>query len=150
VVDLGTFPFGEPVRPVVELDRSPRSVFVLGVHSSAVHARWIGPQGRTRVMALAVANEPYPFRKGEGADEIISGIGASPEAGRLTSAGEQFNGPSGIALEAITGTGYRAIALAHPRQTAGLGTHSKQWREIHQSWKESVAGTLRTELGLNG
>ena len=34
----GSFPFGEPLRPVVQLDRGPKDVFVLGVYSSAVHA----------------------------------------------------------------------------------------------------------------
>ena len=38
----GTFPFGEPLRPVVQIDRGPKDVFVLGVYSSAVHARWVG------------------------------------------------------------------------------------------------------------
>ncbi len=57
----GTFPFGEPLRPVVQLDRGPKDVLVLGVYSSAVHARWIGPDGKTRVRALAVGNELYPF-----------------------------------------------------------------------------------------
>ena len=97
--NLGAFPFGEPVRAVVERDRRKRDVFVLGVYSSAVHARWIGPRGGTRVMALAVANEPCPFWKGEGVDEIIARIQVPEEAGRLVSAGGRFNGPSGIALE---------------------------------------------------
>jgi hypothetical protein len=34
------FPFGETVRPLVQQDRSPKKVFVLGVYASAVHARW--------------------------------------------------------------------------------------------------------------
>jgi hypothetical protein len=36
------FPFGEVVRPVVQQDRRAKSVFVLGVYASAVHARWPG------------------------------------------------------------------------------------------------------------
>ena len=30
---FGAFPFGEPLRPVVQLDRGPKDVFVLGVYS---------------------------------------------------------------------------------------------------------------------
>ena len=34
------FPFGETVKPLAQLDRTPKKVFVLGVYASAVHARW--------------------------------------------------------------------------------------------------------------
>ena len=34
------FPFGETVHPLVQQDRGPKKVFVLGVYASAVHARW--------------------------------------------------------------------------------------------------------------
>ena len=95
----GTFPFGEPLSPVVQLDRGPKDVFVLGVYSSAVHARWIGPNGKTRVMALAVANEPRIFWAGEGAAEIIARISVPREAGSLVPAKPDFNGPSGRALD---------------------------------------------------
>lgn len=33
------YPFGEEVHKVVQQDRSPKKVFVLGVYASAVHAR---------------------------------------------------------------------------------------------------------------
>jgi hypothetical protein len=36
------FPFGQPVVPVIQQDRSPKKVFILGVYASAVHARRIG------------------------------------------------------------------------------------------------------------
>lgn len=39
MTQLGTFPFGLPVTKVVEMDRTPKRVFVLGVYASAVHAR---------------------------------------------------------------------------------------------------------------
>jgi uracil-DNA glycosylase len=74
-------------------------VFVLGVYASAVHARWVGPDGRTVVRALAVASEPSIFWRGEGADQIISGIRVPAEAGRLVPADPQMNGPSGRALD---------------------------------------------------
>ena len=56
----GTFPFGEPLRPVVQLDRGPKDVFVLGVFSNAVHARWIGPDGKTRISWGAEAEVVKP------------------------------------------------------------------------------------------
>jgi hypothetical protein len=40
------FPFGEPLRVVAQQDRTPKKVFVLGVYASAVHAKWVFPEGR--------------------------------------------------------------------------------------------------------
>ena len=56
--EIGTFPFGEPVRIVAQEDRTPKRVFVLGVYASAVHARWVGVDGKGIIKALAVASEP--------------------------------------------------------------------------------------------
>jgi hypothetical protein len=50
--ELGTFPFGQPVRKVEQMDRSSKKVFVLGVYASAVHAKWIGSDGKEKVRAL--------------------------------------------------------------------------------------------------
>lgn len=95
----GVFPFGEPVCEVKQIADSRRKrVFVLGVYASAVHACW-KIDGKVIVRALAVASEPCIFWKGEGAQEIISRITVPKELGTLTSAGEQFNGPSGKALD---------------------------------------------------
>ena len=67
--------FGEYVQPLVQEDRSPKRVFVLGVYASAVHARW--KRGNNIIcQALAVASEPRIFWDGnpDEAREIISGI----------------------------------------------------------------------------
>lgn len=96
---VGTFPFGQPIRRVVQTDRSAKRVFVLGVYASAVHARWIGPDGKEVVRALGVASEPYIFWRGDGTDEIISRIEIPAEAGSLVSAGGNLNGPSGRSLD---------------------------------------------------
>ena len=96
-----SFPFGQAVRKVEQTDRSPKKTFVLGVYASAVHARWENPQGKTLVNALAVASEPYIFWRGENAEEIIQEIEISSELGRLVSAAQQFNGPSGTALDEL-------------------------------------------------
>ena len=53
---VGTFPFGQPIKRVVQTDRSPKRVFVLGVYASAVHARWCNDRGKQLVRALAVAS----------------------------------------------------------------------------------------------
>lgn len=82
----GTFPFGEPIRRVAQGDRSPKRVFVLGKYASAVHARWIGPEGDQKIRAVAVASEPCIFWKGEGAEEIVTRIPVPIEAGRLVTA----------------------------------------------------------------
>ena len=41
---VGTFPFGQPVRVLVQQGRTPERVIVLGVYTSAVHARWATDQ----------------------------------------------------------------------------------------------------------
>lgn len=64
------FPFGQPVQEVVQAERSPKPVFVLGVYASAVHARWVSTNNKTLVTALAVASEPYIFWRGENAESI--------------------------------------------------------------------------------
>ncbi len=97
--DLGIFPFGEPVRSLVQQDRTTKRVFVLGVYASAVHARWIGPDGREVVKALAVASEPEIFWRGDGVERIISRIPVPSGLGRLAPADDKFNGPSGRSLD---------------------------------------------------
>ena len=74
-------------------------MFVLGVYASAVHAKWIGADGKVKVTALAVASEPNIFWKGEDAEEIIDKISIPSELGKLVPADERFNGPSGKALD---------------------------------------------------
>ena len=98
---LGTFPFGQPVQKVIQADHAPKSVFVLGVYASTVHARWEGADSREIVKALAVASEPYIFWRGDGADEIIRQIDVPEPLGRLVSADRRFNGPSGVALDEL-------------------------------------------------
>jgi|GEM_PF-2486027 len=34
------------------------------------------------------------------------------------------------------------VALAHPRQAAGLGGHSPEWRQLHETWTREVAPPL--------
>lgn len=43
----GTYLFGSKLSPLVQADRSPKKVYVLGVYASAVHTRWIGSDDRT-------------------------------------------------------------------------------------------------------
>jgi hypothetical protein len=99
--EVGVFPFGEPVRRVEQMDRSRKRVFVLGVYSSAVHAEWLGANGKRLVNALAVCSEPDIFWRGEGAAELISRIRVPPDLGRLVPAPARFNGPSGVALDEL-------------------------------------------------
>jgi hypothetical protein len=96
---VGTFPFGSPVLRLVQEDRRPKRVFVLGVYASAVHARWVGPDGKERVKALAVASEPTIFWDGSGASEIIRHIALPTAVGRLEAAEPKLNGASGRSLD---------------------------------------------------
>jgi len=99
VNDFGIFPFGEKVKPVEQVDRSPKKVFVLGVYASAVHARWLGTDGKVCVSALAVASEPEIFWRGDGAKSIVDGIPIPAPFGKLVPAAAQLNGPSGRSLD---------------------------------------------------
>jgi hypothetical protein len=92
------FPFGRSVTQVKQLpDGVKKRAFVLGIYSSAVHARWIGHDGAVRVAAIAVASEPYIFWRGEDATRHIPVI--DERLGRLEAAAPGNNGPSGIALD---------------------------------------------------
>ena len=110
------FPFGQIVRPLVQQDRTPKKVFVLGVYASAVHARW-KKDGKTICPAMAVASEPRIFWDGnvDEAKEIISKIAIPKEVGTLEPAGSHLNGPSAKVLdEHILGT------LGYTRKDAWL------------------------------
>ena len=93
------FPFGQELHPLVQEDKSPKKVFVLGVYASAVHARW-KIDGQIICQALAVASEPRIFGDGneDEAKAIISKISIPPELGYLEPAGRQLNGPSAKVL----------------------------------------------------
>ncbi len=93
------FPFGQPRMRIEQVDRTANRVFVLGVYASAVHARWVGPDGRDVVRALAVASEPYTFWRGEGAEAMIRKIEVPHSVGKLLKANAQLNGPSGVTLD---------------------------------------------------
>ena len=94
-----TFPFGQPVKTLKQLDCTQKDFFVLGVYASAVHARWIGKNGETRVHALAIASEPCIFWRGDDAEKIISQIAIPSGIGYLKPAQAKLNGPSGQALD---------------------------------------------------
>ena len=94
------FPFGQELHPLVQEDKSPKKVFVLGVYASAVHARW-KKDGQIICQALAVASEPRIFWDGnpEEARAIIDAIAMPKELGILEPAGKQLNGPSAKVLD---------------------------------------------------
>ncbi len=94
------FPFGQKLTKVQQAETTPnKKVFVLGVYASAVHAKWIGKDGKVKVQALAVASEPEIFWTGEGVESIIAKIDVPTELGRLVPANKNLNGPSGKALD---------------------------------------------------
>ena len=94
------FPFGQKVNRLEQQDKSPKEVFVLGVYSSAVHAKWVC-DGETVCQALAVASEPYIFWNGDAdeAQQIISAIKIPSKLGELIPANKNLNGPSTKVLE---------------------------------------------------
>jgi len=48
------FPFGQPVIDIIQEDRAPKRLYILGVYASAVHTHWIGTNDQTIVKALAI------------------------------------------------------------------------------------------------
>ena len=94
------FPFGQKLHPLVQEDKTPKKVFVLGVYASAVHARW-KKDNKIICQALAVASEPRIFWDGnvQEASQIISQIKIPSELGYLEPAGKQLNGPSAKVLD---------------------------------------------------
>lgn len=98
---LHNFPFGSPLCALKQVPLKEARVFVLGVYASAVHARWLNPDGSTRVAAMAVASEPHIFWRGEDEAEIIASIQIPTEAGRLVPPRVGMNGPSGAALDRL-------------------------------------------------
>jgi hypothetical protein len=94
------FPFGERLYRLVQEDRRPKKVFVLGVYASAVHALWM-KDGKVKCHAMAVASEPRIFWDGneDEAREIIGRIKIPAEVGTLTPAGKNLNGPSAKVLD---------------------------------------------------
>jgi hypothetical protein len=113
----GTYPFGEPLRPLTQEDRTPKRVFVLCVYASAVHARWFDQSGKLLVRALAVAAEPVMFWDGSGVDDILERIKMPAGAGRLETADANMNGParqvarstSTFSSRSVTGATTRAL-----------------------------------------
>ena len=97
------FPFGQQLRTVAQTDRTPKSVFILGVYASAVHACWTDKRGNVLVKALAVASEPETFWTGEEAtvtpEEIIASIDVPERAGTLGPAAPFYNGATGRVLD---------------------------------------------------
>ena len=95
------FPFGSPLLTLKQAPLRDAKVFVLGVYASAVHARWLNPDGSTYVTALAVASEPHIFWRGENEDNIIASIHVPAVIGRLVQPSTGMNGPSGAALDRL-------------------------------------------------
>ena len=94
------YPFGQELHPLVQEDKSPKKVFVLGVYASAVHARW-KKDGQIICQALAVASEPRIFWDGneEEAKAIIEAIAIPKKLGYLEPASKCLNGPSAKVLD---------------------------------------------------
>ena len=132
------FPFGQPIRRVEQVDQTPKKVFVLGVYSSAVHARWCDPHGKELVKALAVASEPYIFWRGENADQITSSIVVPDGVGNLEPAANSFNGPSGRSLDDqfLNPLGLKReqvwLCDCIPQSCMNQGQSNALWREYYK------------------
>ena len=74
-------------------------------------------------------------------------------------AAKVFSGPSSLAAYGTDARTYGMVhdvefgarplgllPLVHPRQAAGLGTHSPFWNRLHRAWVRQVAPVVRTRL----
>ena len=141
------YPFGETVKRLVQEDRTPKKVFVLGVYASAVHARWsVGPD--VKCAALAVASEPRIFWDGnpEEAAEIIGRIKIPKELGTLKPAGKHLNGPSAKVLDE-----HILAPLGFTRKDAWLCDLLPETRlnDNQQKVIDGIYEKYRKEYGLN-
>ena len=83
MMTIGIFPFGQPVQEIVQTNRSHKQVFVLGVYASAVHARWIGIDNKTKeyVMDQEIKLFVYPVKDLAKAKALFSKLlGVAPYA----------------------------------------------------------------------
>lgn len=99
--EIYRFPFGQQLKEVNQTNRGHKDIFVLGVYSSAVHAKWLDHENKVVVQALAVDSEPYIFWRGDGVQDIIANIKLPEGLGKLVQANSNLNGPSGIALDRL-------------------------------------------------
>ena len=141
------YPFGETVKRLVQEDRTPKKVFVLGVYASAVHARWsVGSD--VKCAALAVASEPRIFWDGnpEEAAEIIGRIKIPKELGTLKPAGKHLNGPSAKVLDE-----HILAPLGFTRKDAWLCDLLPETRlnDNQQKVIDGIYEKYRKEYGLN-
>ena len=141
------YPFGETVKRLVQEDRTPKKVFVLGVYASAVHARWsVGSD--VKCAALAVASEPRIFWDGnpEEAAEIIGRIKIPKELGALKPAGKHLNGTSAKVLDE-----HILAPLGFTRKDAWLCDLLPETRlnDNQQKVIDGIYEKYRKEYGLN-
>ncbi|MCO5256314.1 MAG: hypothetical protein M9926_06085 [Lentimicrobium sp.] len=94
-----TYPsFGKELKKVIQKDRTAKKVFILGVYASAVHARWVGPDGKTIVKALAVASEPEYSGRGIMLKRLLKLSVFRKKLDVLVPAARTLNGLPGLTL----------------------------------------------------
>jgi len=133
-----SFPFGEPIQAVTWSDGGPKRVVVVGVYPSAVHARWIGVNGKQRIGALAVANEPEPFWTGEDDELIVQSVSGRLPSGVGSLEPARLNGVSGKALDPLLdclGLQHRHVRIIDlwNRYLANSAQEAARKREIERS-----------------
>jgi hypothetical protein len=163
------FASGQPILDVVQTDRSPKRVFVLGVYASAVHARWV--ENHRQEKALRREKVPIPplwprvptrladdTRRAQILEELQTSqatvlitlgdqplqwfaahFGAKP---RLADYGEDGATYGQLHPIQLPGRTIQLLPLAHPRQIARLGAHSEEWAALHETWVTTAKPSL--------
>ena len=90
----GIFPFGNEVKKIVQKDRLPKPVFVIGINSSAVFARFISWDKSIKIYNIPVENEPDILWNGgvSEARNIVAEIKVPKNFGRVIAEPKILNG----------------------------------------------------------
>lgn len=150
---MSRFPFGRPAarRPPRRPD-GPAELFVLGVYPSALHVRWVLPDGSDTVGALAVDDEPVVFWDGAGTDTLIAdwqnNVEWRPEWGTVGAAGG--NGSSGrrVHQHVLTPLGveperaYFTDCLPAYFVKTGPGSQGERIRAVYDTSAATTGGAL--------
>jgi hypothetical protein len=107
------FPFGAPVKECGVETPDKVEAFVLGAYPSALHVRWVRPDG-VAITAMAVDNEPSVFWDGEDEQQRVDDWARDHFDDCWGSVTPSGNGPSGKWVKRD---------ILRPLQRAGIRTH---------------------------
>ena len=98
-MNVGIFPFGQPVRRVDRLTEVPSECSSWECTQARFTHVGATAEGACSYRHSGVASEPCIFWRGDDAREIVSSVDVPDGAGSLEPAADRFNGPSGRSID---------------------------------------------------